>query len=212
MKTLRPRAFTLIEILVVVSIIGIIIGLSIPAISSAIDKGNQARDLNNIRQLGIVLFNDATDNSGRFRNTDPNNATAHTSTEVFRALSADGTLKSLDVLSGTGLIPPADTNFDYTSVAWDYVVKDPSTPLTTADATAPLLFSYGANDSTLLTTNVIHLNGRMLGGSQTNSALWGDRGILVYYVGGQAVWIKAKTNTVILNSPNMGTNTILRRK
>lgn len=51
----HPRAFTLIECLVVMSIIAILIALLIPAVQSAREAARRAQCRNNLKQLGIAL-------------------------------------------------------------------------------------------------------------------------------------------------------------
>ena len=58
MKLLRRslQAFTLIELLVVISIIAILASLAIPAITSALNRGQISTSVNNLRQLHAVAL------------------------------------------------------------------------------------------------------------------------------------------------------------
>ncbi len=62
----RQSAFTLVELLVVVSLIVVLISLLLPAMSRSRDIAEQTICQNNHRQLGVGLFSYATDNVSKF--------------------------------------------------------------------------------------------------------------------------------------------------
>ena len=62
----RSAGFSLVELLVVVSVIGVLVGLLLPAVQSARDASRRSVGASNLRQLGIALLGYVSANNEKF--------------------------------------------------------------------------------------------------------------------------------------------------
>jgi len=65
----RPAAFTLIELLIVISIILLLAALAVPVLSQAARQGRTARCVVNVKQMGAAFVQYANDHDGLLPNT-----------------------------------------------------------------------------------------------------------------------------------------------
>jgi prepilin-type N-terminal cleavage/methylation domain-containing protein/prepilin-type processing-associated H-X9-DG protein len=61
--TYSPRAFTLIELIIVIAIIAALAALLLPAIGTVMDHARDAKCIENLRQVGIIINAAAIDNN-----------------------------------------------------------------------------------------------------------------------------------------------------
>jgi prepilin-type N-terminal cleavage/methylation domain-containing protein len=71
MKIKNTTAFTLIELLIVVTIIAVLASIALPAFNGVKERGDQTKDLSNAKQIALALRQFAVDNNGSYPSKRP---------------------------------------------------------------------------------------------------------------------------------------------
>jgi prepilin-type N-terminal cleavage/methylation domain-containing protein/prepilin-type processing-associated H-X9-DG protein len=95
------RAFTLVELLIVIGIIAVLIAILMPALSAAKEAANRVKCANNLKQIGIGYVAFAADNNGRFPYTETNWQTWMLPQDYYRLLTTYGLLDDLFICPST---------------------------------------------------------------------------------------------------------------
>jgi len=190
MKIRSQSAFTLIEMLVVISIIAVLAAFAVPALTSALTKGQMTGTMNNARQLYLAAQQMALDGAA---NSDPtlvwpgDDATITTVSLYMTRLVANDYLKPGDVqklMNGPG-----------TNATVTYAAGPPAT--IQMGGTTPALKIFHVTDSN--SSNVVFIESNnyaydtTLQGVTTNP--FGDKGFIVQRKGGDASILR-KNNAV----------------
>ena len=160
LKKFKANSFTLVELLVVISIIGLLAGLAVPAIQGGLDKAKQGVDVSNARQLGIIFFSEANDNNGVYRvNSElTNTQAAGNFLTIVQGMVSNGILTTPKILSGQGVQPAASTNnITAANIAFGYVPN-----LTTSDD----------GNTPLILTRAVHQPGLLSSRSRSSVRFW----------------------------------------
>jgi prepilin-type N-terminal cleavage/methylation domain-containing protein len=171
MKSTRPnlRAFTLIELLVVISIIAILASLAIPAVSSALVRGQMTQTLNNARQLTLATqtmsIDTTTAGSGASWTVGTDGSQLTVSTFTLELINGkyltDSDLRKIFAAPGI-IIPSTATTFSAGNIAFSIMQTTESSP-----SDQPFVITKNWQAGTLST-----------------NAPYGDKGFIVFRKGG----------------------------
>jgi prepilin-type N-terminal cleavage/methylation domain-containing protein len=199
MNKKNPSAFTLIELLVVMAIIAVLAAFAVPAITSALTKGQLVGTINNARQYYLAGYQMALDGN---TNADPNynwpgdytspaitTVSAYSSKLVTNSYLKTGDLGKL--LSGPGAIVGATS------------ATDPSTGVTTVTLTGtPGLKVYEIHDGDSANTIfAVSANYTYNTALPAATSPFGDKGFVVMRKGGDALSLR-KNNATATSYPN----------
>jgi prepilin-type N-terminal cleavage/methylation domain-containing protein len=181
----RVTAFTLVELLVVISIIAILAGLALPAITGALTRGQASQTLSNARQIYISTFNMALDGS---TTGDTNLAWPGDSGGTWTAWSA--------ALTGGGYM---STNDFAKMLSAPGVLRGTNVPVTTPTPSALNIYSVGESSpmQSVFITTANYTNGTAL---DPAAKPYGNKAFVVFRKGGDGLVYQAAqaTNTALL--------------
>ena len=198
MKRKTSSAFTLIELLVVIAIIAVLASFAVPAITSALTKGQLVGTVNNARQYYLAGYQMALDGN---TNADVNyqwpgdySTPAITSLEVYSSkLVTNQYLKTGDLaklLSGPGATVGATSTTDASGV------------VTVTLTGTPGLKVYELKDGDSANTIFAVSNNYTYNTALTaTTSPFGDKGFVVIRKGGDCLSLR-KNNALAANYPN----------
>ncbi|MEM6823217.1 MAG: type II secretion system protein [Verrucomicrobiota bacterium] len=192
-KPNHKTGFSLVELLVVLAIIAILAGLLIPGVARAMQIANQMRDVNNVKNIALILIADSMENGGNFRTgkTREDFELDSTTQEVFQGLIDDGLIDDPSVFAGKGSTRATSFTLSTENIGFQYIAGHTDI----SPSKLPMLVTKG--------TGVTHssLTAQSL---PATASPWGKKGLVVAYVAGNANWIRGSSSEegpMSLNEP-----------
>ena len=197
MRKNKPSAFTLIELLVVIAIIAVLASFAVPAITSALVKGQLVGTVNNARQYFLAGYQMALDGN---TNADINynwpgdyNPAVTTLSAYSSKLVTNQYLKTGDLaklLSGPGAIVGATSTTDASGVT--------SVTLTGTPGLKVYEIKDGDSANTIFAVSANYTYNTAL---TTTTSPFGDKGFVVIRKGGDCLSLR-KNNALAANYAN----------
>ena len=197
----NKKAFTLIELLVVISIIGILASFAIPAVTSALAKGQMTGTLSNARQIHLVTFdmnleNEAAGVTGAWPGNPGVTSIAEFTSMLGSSLSVNDLKK---MLSAPGVAAPlTGEGTNVTGAAANNIAFNVYTVGSSGDNT--LIFLSTKNWSAIAPADL-----------NASDLPYGDKGFIVFRKGGDGQILSSRFATQTNNvSSNQSSLTILQ--
>lgn len=205
-----PHGFTLVELLVVITIIGILIALLLPAVQAAREAARRSQCANNVKQLALAVLNYENTNTafppgGSYGKNGSTKYGASWMIHILPFCEQDNVYQSMDVLGAYGsygCYAPGNTRNQQALQNREFAfLKCPSTPLPINGASFPTEYQVGdptgyGNNQAYQGSNYTGISGGGLppsaGGIYTLTRPKGSSSVAAGYIGEGGALIRAR--------------------